>query len=102
MTHALIWLGLSAPVSGTLAGHLLLAVLDRYERIHMNPLETHLVALLTAVVGLAIGLGAFGAGVGQDVISVGGLVLASAFEIISEWRHSTTVKLAIAQLGKKS
>jgi hypothetical protein len=64
----------------------------------MSTLQTRIVALITAVVGLVVGLGVLSAGVGQDVIAIGGIAAALVIEVVGAAdRHSqAVVKAAVA------
>jgi hypothetical protein len=58
----------------------------------MSTLETRIIALITGVVGLVVGLGVLSAGVGQDVIAIGGIAAALVIEVVGAAdRHSSAV-----------
>lgn len=66
--------------------------------ISLSTIQTDVASILSAAVGLGVGLGALSPGVGQDVLSIGGIVLAAVFQVVGALKLNAAVQAAAAGL----
>ena len=69
--------------------------------ISLSTLKTDIASVLSAIVGLVVGLGVLTPGIGQDVLSIGGVMLAAVFQIVGALNLRSKVKAAANGVGVK-